>query len=172
MDGVRAAEAVTAANPGAWGRDQATYTARARRVSYLTTMGWTARQIADDMGVTTRTVYAYRRRVRGEAATTTAAVEPGSARAARAVQLYTAGKSMSQVAAELDVTKNAVYWLLTCRGLVRSRVEAARVRYPEPAHGTRARRERGCECGPCVDAKRVYGQAWRTARRERTRDAV
>lgn len=176
------------AHPGAYGRDRATVAARLRRVAYLTGQGWTARQIAAELGVSKRVVEDYRRKARGGKPAPPRPAALTAAQAGQAVELYAAGLSAARVAGRLGVPYSAVYRMLAARGLARTRAETARQGYetrvasgvqrvprppvrPVPEHGTRARWCRGCKCVLCRDANREYARSWRAARAAARREA-
>lgn len=107
-------------NPGRWGRDRKVSRERLRRVKYLDGLGWTARQIADELGLTARTVRAYRRRAREGWVPTTGRpvqVEADAAAVAKVRDLYTSGMSQTEVGRVFGVSRSWVEQVMQSNGI-------------------------------------------------------
>jgi len=107
-------------DPGRWGKDRDVCAARLRRVAYYDRLGWTAPQIAAELGLTTRTVRSYRARARAGWAPTIGRptrVAVDDAIVGRVRELYSTGMSQAAVGGELGVSGSWVGQVMQDHGI-------------------------------------------------------
>lgn len=107
-------------DPGRWGKDRAVCAARLRRVTYYSRLGWSAQQIAAELGVTVRTVRNYRSRGRAGWSPTTGRPVTTPVCGALVTQVrewYASGLSQEAVGERLGMSRTWVAQVMADHGI-------------------------------------------------------